>query len=140
MLALTAKVGETAVPSPENVLVATGDLTRLRVRAEFEERDFAKVRVGQAAIIRSDAFPGRDFEGKVALLARALGPSRLGQRGPRKPTDVDVLEGLIDLGGQPELLAGMRVDVFIKSEIKSEAPEAKTAPQGGGAHSAARAN
>jgi HlyD family secretion protein len=136
VLSLIAKVGETAVPSPENVLVATGDLTRLRVRAEFEERDFAKVRVGQAAVIRSDAFPGRDFEGKVALLARALGPSRLGQRGPRKPTDVDVLEGLIDLGGQPELLAGMRVDVF----IKSEAPEAKAAPQGGGEQSAARAN
>ena len=64
----------------------------LRVRAEIEERDIGKLRVGQAAIVRSDAFPGKDFEGKIASLAQALGPSRIGQRGPRKPTDVDVLE------------------------------------------------
>ena len=92
MLQVNAKVGETAAPSPENVLVVIGDLSSLRVRAEFEERDVGKVRVGQAAVVRSDAFPGKDFEGKVASLAQALGPSRLGQRGPRKPTDVDVLE------------------------------------------------
>jgi HlyD family secretion protein len=140
VLVLNAKIGETAVPSPENVLVATGDLTRLRVRAEFEERDFPKVRVGQTAVIRSDAFPGRDFEGSVAQLAKALGPSRLGQRGPRKPTDVDVLEGLINLAGQPELLAGMRVDVFIKPDAK--APAAAVMPRSGGAQAtaAARAN
>jgi HlyD family secretion protein len=124
VLLLNAKVGESAVPSPENVLIATGDLTRLRVRAEFEERDFANVRVGQVAVVRSDAFPGKDFEGKVVLLAQALGPSKLGQRGPRKPTDVDVLEALIDLTGEPELLTGMRVDVFIKPEAKT--PSAAT--------------
>ena len=116
VLFVNGKVGETATPSPENVLIATGNLTRLRVRAEFEEHDLAKVRVGQAAVVRSDAFPGRDFEGKVSLLAQALGPSRLGQRGPRKPTDLDVLEAIIDLAGKPELLTGMRVDVFIRPE------------------------
>ena len=92
MLQVNAKVGETATPSPENVLLVIGDLSSLRVRAEIEERDIGKLRVGQTAIMRSDAFPGKDFEGKVASLAQALGPSRLGQRGPRKPTDVDVLE------------------------------------------------
>ena len=116
VLFVNGKVGETLTPSPENVVVATGNLAALRVRAEFEEHDLAKVRVGQAAVVRSDAFPGRDFEGKVSLLAQALGPSRLGQRGPRKPTDLDVLEAMIDLTGQPELLTGMRVDVFIRPE------------------------
>ena len=82
------------------------------------------MRVGQTAIMRSDAFPGKDFEGKVASLAQALGPSRLGQRGPRKPTDVDVLEMLIDLVGQPPLLPGMRVDVFLR-------PEATAGPASG---------
>jgi HlyD family secretion protein len=124
VLLVNAKVGETVTPSPENALIATGNLTTLRVRAEFEEHDFAKVRVGQAAVIRSDAFPGRDFEGKVSLLAQALGPSRLGQRGPRKPTDVDVLEAMIDLTGQPELLTGMRVDVFIRPEATPSPPAA----------------
>ena len=63
-------------------------------------------------MIRSDAFPGKDFEGTIAIAGAVAGAAALGQRGPRKPTDVDVLEVLIDLAGQPPLLPGMRVDVF----------------------------
>jgi HlyD family secretion protein len=125
VLQLNAKAGETASPSPENVLVVVGDLSSLRVRAEIEERDIGKLRVGQNAVVRSDAFPGKDFEGKIATLAQALGPSRVGQRGPRKPTDVDVLEVLIELAGQPPLLPGMRVDVFLKPDATANA----SAPQ-----------
>ncbi len=116
VLQVMAKAGETVAPSPEASLLVIGDVSSLRVRAEFEERDLGKVRVGQAAVVRSDAFPGRDFEGKVTFLAQSLGPSRLGQRGPRKPTDVDVLEVLIELNGKPPLLPGMRVDVFVRSD------------------------
>jgi HlyD family secretion protein len=121
VLHLTAKAGEAATPSPENTLLTVGDLTSLRVRAEFEERDMGKVRVGQSAIVRSDAFPGKDFEGKVVSLAQALAPSTIGQRGPRKPSDVDVLEVMIELSGQPPLLPGMRVDVFLKPDATAKA-------------------
>lgn len=121
VLQLNAKAGETVSPSPENVLVTVGDLSSLRVRAEIEERDIGKLRVGQAAIIRSDAFPGKDFEGTVATIAKSLGPSRVGQKGPRKPTDVDVLEIVIDMTGQPPLLPGMRVDVFLKPDATANA-------------------
>jgi len=124
-LQVNAKVGETATPSPENVLVVVGDLSALRVKAEIEERDIGKLRVGQAAIMRSDAFPGKDFDGKVATLGQALGPSRIGQRGPRKPTDVDMLEITIDLVGQTPLLPGMRVDVYLKPDATASAPQAK---------------
>jgi HlyD family secretion protein len=122
VLQLNAKAGETAVPSPESPLVVIGNLASLRVRTEVEERDLGKVRVGQPAVVRSDAFPGKDFEGTVASLAQALGPSKLSQRGPRKPTDVDVLEVLIDLTGQPPLLPGMRVDVFLRPEATAQQP------------------
>lgn len=120
VLQINARVGETAAPSPESPLVVVGDVSSLRVRAEFEERDIGKVRLGQIAVVRSDAFPGKDFEGKVSSLAQSLGPTRLGQRGPRRPTDVDVLEVLIDLTGQPPLLPGMRVDVFLKAEMPGQ--------------------
>jgi HlyD family secretion protein len=129
VLQLNAKVGETASPSPETPLVIVGNLASLRVRAEFEERDMGKVRIGQTAVVRSDAFPGKDFEGKVASLAQSLAPSRLGQKGPRRPTDVDVLEVLIDMTGQPPLLPGMRVDVFLKADTAGQPAAAATAPQ-----------
>ena len=125
ILQVNAKAGETATPSPESPLIVIGDLSGLRVRAEIEERDIGKLRTGQAAIVRSDAFPGKDFEGKIATLGQALGPSRLGQRGPRKPTDVDMLEIMIDLVGQPPLLPGMRVDVYLKPDTTASAPQAK---------------
>jgi HlyD family secretion protein len=122
VLQMNARVGETVAPSPENLLVVVGDVSSLRVKAEFEERDIGKVRVGQGAVVRSDAFPGKDFEGSVSSLARSLGPSKLGQRGPRRPTDIDVLEVLIDLNGQPPLLPGMRVDVFLKADATAATP------------------
>jgi HlyD family secretion protein len=124
VLQVNAKAGETATPSPETPLVIVGNLSSLQVRAEIEERDIGKVRVGQTAIVRSDAFPDKEFEGRIASLAQTLGPSRVGSRGPRKPTDVDVLEVLIDLIGQPPLLPGMRVDVFLR-------PEATAGPASG---------
>jgi HlyD family secretion protein len=130
VLQINARVGETVAPSPENLLVVVGDVSSLRVRAEFEERDIGKVHVGQAAVVRSDAFPGKDFEGTVSSSARALGPSKLGQRGPRRPTDIDVLEVIIDLGGQPPLLPGMRVDVFLKADAApSSAASGPAQPQ-----------
>jgi HlyD family secretion protein len=116
VLQINARVGETATPSPESVMVVMGNLASLQVKGEIEERDIGKVRVGQAAVVRSDAFPGKDFEGKVSSLAQSLGPSRIGQRGPRKPTDVDVLEVVIELAGETPLLPGMRVDVFLKAD------------------------
>lgn len=114
VLNVAARVGETATPSPEQVLLRMGDVSALKVRAEVEERDAAKVRVGQNVMVKSDAHPDREFAGKVASLAPALGPGKLGQRGPRRPNDVDVLEVVIDMEGQPPLLPGMRVDVFFK--------------------------
>jgi HlyD family secretion protein len=126
-LQISAKVGEMATPLPENVLVMLGNTASMQVKAELEERDVGKVRVGQMAVIRSDAFPGKDFEGKVSSMAQALGPSRLGQRGPRKPTDVDVLEIVVELSGQTALLPGMRVDVFLRPENAAAAtPAAST--------------
>ncbi len=114
ILNLQAKVGEVAAPSLEMALVTIGDLSTLKVRAEVEERDATKVRVGQRVVVRADAFPGKDFEGLVTTVAQSLGTPRIASRGPRRPNDVEVLEVQATLDGQPPLLTGMRVDVFFK--------------------------
>lgn len=121
VLNMWAKVGETATPSPDTPLLLFGDLSALKVRAEVEERDVPKVRVGQRAIVRADAYPDHDFEGVVTQMAPALGPPRITTRGPRRPNDVEVLEVLVSLDGQPPLLTGMRVDVFFKNDSAADA-------------------
>ncbi|MEO8420780.1 MAG: efflux RND transporter periplasmic adaptor subunit [Hyphomicrobium sp.] len=114
ILNVIAKEGEVATPSPENTLVIFGDLSAMKVRAEVEERDAAKIHVGQRVVVRADAYPDQDFEGRVSSIAQSLSQPSIVSRGPRRPNDVEVLEAKVDLDGLPPLLTGMRVDVFFK--------------------------
>lgn len=109
-----AKLGEVVGPSPEQPLIVLGDVGAMRVKAEVDEADVAKVRIGQKAFVRSQSYPGREFEGTVARIAPTLAPPRIGQRGPRRATDVEVIEVTINLDGQVPLLTGMRVDAFFR--------------------------
>jgi HlyD family secretion protein len=116
VLNVIAKKGEVAVPNPESTLLAIGDVSALKVRAEVEERDAAKIRVGQFVVVRADAYPDQDFEGRVSEVAKSLSAPRIATRGPRRPNDVEVLEAVADIDGLPPLLTGMRVDVFFKHD------------------------
>jgi len=73
VLNVIAKEGEVAAPSPENTLVIYGDLSTMKVRAEVEERDAAKIRVGQRVVVRADAYPEQDFEGRIQHWRDGLG-------------------------------------------------------------------
>jgi HlyD family secretion protein len=128
VLQVIAHVGETASASPEQPLVVVGDLGALDVRAEVEERDVAKVSVGQPVVLKTDSYPGREFKGRVASIARAMRPPKLAQKGPRRPSDLDTLEVMVDVEPGSPLLPGMRVDVYF-----AVAPAAGDAPAPGSA-------
>ena len=127
VLNMLAKAGETAVPSPDSALVIFGDLSSLRVRAEVEERDAAKVHVGQNVVVKADAFPDREFTGKVTVISQSLAAPRIASRGPRRPNDVEVVEATVVLDGNPPLFTGMRVDVFFKVDSTASAAAAPAA-------------
>lgn len=120
VLQVNPKPGELAVANPEAPVITIGDLTALRVRAEVEERDISKVQVGQLVVVRADPFPGRDFTGKVTRMAKLMGQSKISQRGPRRPNDLDALEVMIELDSADQLLPGMRVDVLFKPDATAE--------------------
>lgn len=127
VLDMNAKVGETAIPSPQNILVSFGDMSALRVRAEVEERDATKIAVGQKVVVKADAFAGQEFTGKVASISRSLTSPSIPTLGPRRPMDVEVVEAMIDLDGNPPLFNGMRVDVFF--EASAAAASASEVPK-----------
>jgi HlyD family secretion protein len=114
VLQQNAKLGEMVAPSPETPLVIIGDIGSMRVKAEVDEADVAKIRIGQKAFVKSQSYPGREFEGTVARIAPTLAPPRIGQRGPRRATDVEVIEVTINLDGKVPLLTGMRVDAYFR--------------------------
>jgi HlyD family secretion protein len=119
VLELHAKIGETAgaAAGADSALLVLGDTAHLQVRAEVEERDVRKIYVGQAATVKSDAFPDRTFDARVSVTARALGAPQLSARGQRKQTDVDVLEVILDLDDGVPLLPGMRTDVLFREAV-----------------------
>lgn len=112
VLEVNAKDGEIVAPSPDLPLIVIGDLSSLRVKTEVNETDVAKIKVGQKAFVKTVAFPGQEFAGTVSAIAPSLAAPKLGGRGPRRATDVDVLEVTIDLDGATALRSGMRVDAF----------------------------
>ena len=124
VLNMIGKVGESAVPSPESALLVFGDLSGLRLRAEVEERDAAKISVGQKVVVKADAFPDKTFEGSVTSISQSLGSPRIATRGPRRPNDVEVVEVMVALDGNPPLFTGMRVDAFFKADGASTAAAA----------------
>ncbi len=116
ILQTNAKAGEMVAPGTEQALAVVGDMSIVRVKAEVDDGDIAKLKVGQKAYVRSLNYPGRDFEGRVAALAPTLAAPRIGGRGPRRLTDVEVLEVTVELEGKVPLLPGMRVDTFIRRD------------------------
>lgn len=116
VLEVMGKVGETVAPTPEQPIVVVSDPTIVLVKAEVDERDIPKIKVGQRAFVRSAAFPGRDIEGKVTNLAPSLAAPRMAARGPRRPTDVEVLEVTIEFENAGPLMPGLRVDTFFRRE------------------------
>ncbi len=114
ILQLPAKVGEMVAPSPEQSLVVLGDMSVVRLKAEVDEHDVSKIKSGGKVTVKSNAYPGREFEGHVSELAPTLASPKFALRGARRPTDVEVLEVTIDLEGEVPLLPGMRADAFFK--------------------------
>ena len=114
VLQLEGVAGQLASLTSQVPFAVVGDVSRLEVTAEVEERDISKVWVGQNVVVRANAFSGKDFTGKVTAIAAKVGSPALGLRGPSQPRDVEILEVDITLDGKPPLLPSMRVDVFFK--------------------------
>ena len=114
VLQINSKAGELVAPSPEFPLVVMGDMSVVRVRAEVDEADVGKIRKDQRVFVKANAHPNKEFEGKVVELSPSLAMPRFGSRGPRRASDVEVMEVVIDLDGSVPLLPGMRTDVFFR--------------------------
>ncbi len=116
ILQINIRAGELATPSAALPLIVFGDISKLRVRAEIDERDYGEIKIGHRVMVRSSAFRGRDIAGTVSAVAPIIEPGRIGARGQRNLTDVNVAEVLIDLAEPGPLAVGMKVDVYFSRD------------------------
>lgn len=111
------RAGETfsvIVPQP---ILRLADTSRLRVRAEVDERDVARVFPGQQVVVRGDAWPERGVPGRVSRIGSQMGRKTVRSGDPAEKGDRDVLEVVVDLEREdPRLVIGLRVTaLFLKS-------------------------
>jgi hypothetical protein len=85
------------------------DLSVRRVRAEIDERDVRKVRVGQKVLISADALQNESFSGVVRQISDTMGRKKILTGDPSEKADRDVLEAMVDLNNSVKLPVGMRV-------------------------------
>jgi RND family efflux transporter MFP subunit len=102
--------GETRPPMAHFLTLA--NLGRLRVEAEVDEYDTARVSVGAKAIITAEGF-GETWDGVVEEIPGALVPKGLKPRDPARPVDTGVLLVKIGFAGTTPLKLGQRVEVRI---------------------------
>lgn len=62
--------------SPAKTLLLVGDPQRLRVTATVDERDVPRLQVGQAALMSSDAWPGRVIRGHLREITPGGDPAQ----------------------------------------------------------------
>ena len=114
--------GPTGQPVP---IFTIADLSRLRVRAEIDELDVAKIALDQPAWITIDAYGKRQFNGRVARVGKVLGRKTLRSDSPAEKNDTKILETLINLdplddsSGNASVIfqVGLRVNVFIDTRL-----------------------
>lgn len=88
------------------------DRSKTRVRAEIDERDFARIAVGQAALVSAGPESSPTYLGVVSWLSPAMGRRTVRGTDPAEKADRDVLECLVDLSDAARPLpVGLRVSV-----------------------------
>ena len=97
-------------------IVSVSDTTHLMVRTEVDETDISKIKLGQRASMRCDAFRGQTFYGHVVRISGGLGPKKIQTDNPTEKIDTDVLESFVEVDPGSPLRVGLRVDVYIELE------------------------
>lgn len=99
--------------TPELPILAIADLSRVWVNAEVDETDIGRVRVGDAAQVSSDAYPGQTFRGSVREIADYAGARMIRPSNPAVNLGLKVVQVKIGLEATTPLRLGMTVNVRI---------------------------
>jgi HlyD family secretion protein len=113
------KVGDELHPG--EALIGLPDLTRMKVLTMVNETDISKIKLGQKAAVKLDAFPKVLFDGEIIYVSKTC---RLKERDSKiKIFDVEILLEKSD----PILRPGMTVscEILVKNEIVSTGKENK---------------
>ena len=96
VLKVLVERGDVVAITPPQTAVTLSDVTKLRVRAEVDERFVERVKIGQAVTITSEFNPKLRHAGKVVALEAQMGRRTVLGTDPADKNDRDVLEVLVE--------------------------------------------
>ena len=108
------KTGESVIAKDETPIVSLGATARLRVRVDVDETDVNRLRQGQPAWVRADAYGDRHFTGHVVRIGDILGPKNVNTDRATEKQDTKILETLVELDPGQRIPVGLRVDAYIQ--------------------------
>lgn len=111
VISRTIDAGEYIVPGQPAFVVA--DLTRVRVEAEIDEFDAAKIAQSQAVVITAEGHDGKTWTGHIEEVPGAVEQRRIRPQDPARPSDTRVLLPKIAIEHSDGLKLGQRVDIEI---------------------------
>jgi HlyD family secretion protein len=112
------KAGETISIQPLIPVLQVGETGRLRIRAEIDETDVGRLRVGQRATATAPAYSDRLLGGVITKIGEAMGRKTVRSEEPTEKNDTNVLEVFIDLDdSNVRLPVGLRVNVFLEPAV-----------------------
>ena len=96
--------------------VLFGDVSRLRIRAEIDERYAHRVRHGAVRRRVRPNVGNREYPGRVVLVKPVMGDKTLFSRSSRERKDLQIVQVLIEMDPEFRTPVGLRVDVAIRVE------------------------
>lgn len=105
--------GEVIVLQRPQPILTLADRSRLLVVAEVDETEVGRVRRGQAAVVRAEAYGDEPVKGTVVHVAGAVGRKTISSEDPAELVDVRIVETTIQLPSDVDWPLGLTVDVEI---------------------------
>jgi len=113
VLKLLKREGEGVHPSDPEAVLLFGDLSRLHVRADIDERFVQLLRAGQPAEIFGRNLAGKRYRGRVLSVEPLMGAKTVFTRASSEKKDLDVVQAVLEMEPGLQAPPGLRVDVEI---------------------------
>jgi HlyD family secretion protein len=115
VLEILRREGEAVSILYHEPVILFGDVSRLRVRAEIDERYVHQLREGQTALVSGRGLGDESYQGRVVLIKKIMGRKTVFSRAASERRDLDVVQVLIEMDGEFSTPVGLRVDVRLNS-------------------------
>jgi HlyD family secretion protein len=113
VLELLKREGEGSRLSDPEPVIIFGDTSRLRVRAEVDERFVSALRIGQSATIFGKGLRDGQFQGEIVLIKPMMGTKTVFSRSSTERKDLDIVQVLVEMQPDFAVPIGLEVDVKI---------------------------